>query len=330
MGVELLRRDLEPMALSVQSTRSTHKAIMAVTRQQFSPPEVSVIMASYNHAHFIASAIESVLAQSMSSWELIIVDDGSTDSSQDVICQYTEKDSRLRFFQHPYDQNLGLPATLDLGLQSARGQYVAFLESDDEWRVDCLEKRLQRLRESGADVVLNHIEIVEDKAGKTGDLYLVEGIRKHLKRYQTIFYLWEKLHFINVIPTFSCIMLKREALAKVDLIPPVSRWLDWWLWLQVSEIACFTYMDVRCTVWRRHRRSYNRRRDVRAYIKDSKAMWRAMRHFAPKWREKPPCGLWLFLSLPFSFYLLVRLAHMTRINGLLGLIRRTLSKFTPI
>lgn len=293
-------------------------------------PEVSVVMASYNHAQFIAASIESVLAQDMPDWELVIVDDGSTDSSKDIIRRYAEKDSRLRFFQHPHGENRGLPATLSLGLEQARGRYVAFLESDDEWRAGCLGKRLRRLRESGADAVFNHIEVVGDEVGKTGDLSMVEGVRKRLKKYPAAFCLWDKLCFVNVIPTFSCIMLKREALAGADLASPVSRWLDWWLWLQVAAAARFTYLDERCTVWRRHKTSYNRSRDVRSYIRDSEAMWRAMRHAAPQWGEGRPCGPRPFPGLPFSLYLLVRLAHMAEMSGPLGLTRRALCKFTPV
>jgi glycosyltransferase involved in cell wall biosynthesis len=260
-------------------------------------------------------------------WELIIVDDGSTDSSHGIIKRYTEKDTRLRFFQHPYGANRGLPATLRLGLDNVRGRYVAFLESDDAWRSNCLEKRLLRLRESGADAVFNHIELVGDKAGKTGDLPLVEGVRERFRRYPANFYLGDKLFFVNVIPTFSCIMLKAEALAEAALIPPVSRWLDWWLWLQVAATGRFTYLDEPCTFWRRHGMSYNRKRDVRGYFNDSKAMWRAMRQAVPKWNDGRLQGLRSLPALPFYVYLLLRLGHMAGMNGPMGLTRRILSKF---
>lgn len=291
------------------------------------PPEISVVMTSYNHAPFIADAVESVLAQSMTEWELIIVDDGSTDSSQDIIRSYMRKDARLRFFQHQHGDNRGLPATLHLGLDNVRGRYVAFLESDDAWRADCLEKRLRRLRESGADAVFNHIELVGDEAGKIGDLPLVEGVRKRFKRYPAAFHLWDKLLFVNVIPTFSCIMLKAEALAEVACTPPVSRWLDWWLWLQAAVTVRFTYLDEPCTFWRRHDTSYNRKRTVWGYFHDSKAMWRAIRQAIPKWKDRQPRELRNLPALPFYFYLALRLGHMAGMNGPIGLARRVLSKF---
>lgn len=291
-------------------------------------PEVSVIMASYNYERFIAVAIESVLAQSISNWELIIVDDGSVDSSTDVIRSYLGRDARIRFFQHPGNVNLGLPATLRLGLEQVRGSHVAFLESDDAWRPDCLEKRLVCLRSSGADAVFNHIEIMErDDAGKSGDSILVEMTRRRFGKYPAAFQLLEQLVFSNSIPTFSCIMLKVEMLAQADLRAPVPRWLDWWLWLEAASKGCFSYLDEPCTLWRRHALSYNHKRKTGDYSNDSRKMWAAMREAIPKWRAQLPLRLRLLLRLPFHVYLALRFLHMTVTSGPKGMARRLCSKF---
>jgi glycosyltransferase involved in cell wall biosynthesis len=288
------------------------------------PPEVSVVMTSYNYAHFIAAAIESVVAQSLSSWELIIVDDGSTDSSPDIIRRYAEEDARIFFFQHPHEENCGIAASLRLGLEHVRGQYVAFLESDDMWSADCLEKRLARLRTSGADVVFNHIEILGGaKGGKHPDTFFVEKIRDRFMAYPPVFQLRATLLGGNVIPTLSCAMLKTEGITQIDFAVPVKRWLDWWLWLQIAASGSFTYLDAPCTLWRRHEASYNHKRTVRGYFNDSKAMWNAMRNLVPQWYRGK---LRVFLNLPFPFYLPFRFLHIARTNGSTGMMWRMLSK----
>ena len=289
------------------------------------PPEVSVVMTSYNYAHFIGAAIESVIAQSLPSWELIIVDDGSTDFSPDIIRRYAEKDARIFFFQHPHGENRGLAATLRLSFEHVRGQYVAFLESDDMWSADCLEKRLVRLRTSGADVVFNHIEILgASKSGKNSDTFFVERVRDRFMAYPPVFQLRDSLLGGNVIPTFSCVMLKTERVTQIDFAVPVKRWLDWWFWLQVAASGSFTYLDAPCTLWRRHETSYNHTCTIRGYFNDSKAMWSAMRTAVPRWYKNT---LRVPLSLPFLFYLPFRFWHIVRANGPTGMMRRMLSKF---
>jgi glycosyltransferase involved in cell wall biosynthesis len=99
-------------------------------------PQVSVIMPVFNGAAYLAFAIDSVLAQTFQDWELIVIDDGSNDASALVAQAYT--DPRIRFLKNLH--NLGLPLTRNRGLDKARGNYVAFLDSDDI----ALPQRLQK------------------------------------------------------------------------------------------------------------------------------------------------------------------------------------------
>jgi glycosyltransferase involved in cell wall biosynthesis len=107
-------------------------------------PRVSIIMATHNRAHVIAQAIESVLGQSYPSWELIIVDDKSTDRTSDVVRSWSAKDSRILYF--PRNHKTNIAGASNYGLQQARGEYVAILDDDDAW-VDSskLEKQVSFL-----------------------------------------------------------------------------------------------------------------------------------------------------------------------------------------
>jgi len=102
--------------------------------------KISILIASYNYAQYIEEAINSVINQSYQNWELIIVDDGSSDNSLEIIKSYCEKDSRIKLFQHENNQNNGLKETILLGLENVMGDWVAFLESDDVFMPDNLAK----------------------------------------------------------------------------------------------------------------------------------------------------------------------------------------------
>lgn len=97
-------------------------------------PEVSVIIPCYNHDHYLPHAVNSVLAQIFGDWEAIIVDDGSTDNTREVASQFT--DPRIRYI---YQENRGLSAARNTGIRAAQGEYLAFLDADDEWEARFLE-----------------------------------------------------------------------------------------------------------------------------------------------------------------------------------------------
>jgi glycosyltransferase involved in cell wall biosynthesis len=114
-------------------------------------PTVSVVIPSYNSARFVGEAIESVLAQSYEGFELIVVDDGSTDNTRDVVARYT--DPRVRYV---YQENQERSAARNRGIREARGKYVAFLDADDLWLPKKLAEQV-RLMESQPDVGLAYV-----------------------------------------------------------------------------------------------------------------------------------------------------------------------------
>lgn len=104
-------------------------------------PQVSIIMPCYNAEHFISDAIESVILQTFSDWELLVVDDCSTDNSADIIRSFCEKDLRIKYFKT--DSPSGSPAIpRNIGIENAKGRYIAFLDSDDLWFPTKLERQL--------------------------------------------------------------------------------------------------------------------------------------------------------------------------------------------
>jgi glycosyltransferase involved in cell wall biosynthesis len=99
-----------------------------------SDPSVSVVIIFYDDERFLGEAIDSVLAQTYTAWELVLADDGSSDASSQIAARYAASDpDRIHYVEHPGHANRGISATRNLGIAAARGEHVAFLDSDDVW-----------------------------------------------------------------------------------------------------------------------------------------------------------------------------------------------------
>ena len=122
-------------------------------------PFVSVIIPAYNCEPFIEAAVRSVMEQTHRSWELLVIDDGSTDATCEIIRRLAEEDARIRFLRNPV--NIGVAGTRNRGLDESRGEYVAFLDGDDVWHPDKLEKQLQAMRAEDADVSYTSYAVVD-------------------------------------------------------------------------------------------------------------------------------------------------------------------------
>jgi glycosyltransferase involved in cell wall biosynthesis len=112
-------------------------------------PIISIIIPTYNRCNLLPRAINSVLNQSFKNFELIIVDDGSTDETKKIIEKYLKKNSRIKYI---YQKNSGSPAQpRNTGIKIAKGNYIAFLDHDDEWFNDKLEKQIKMYIKNNKD-----------------------------------------------------------------------------------------------------------------------------------------------------------------------------------
>jgi len=135
-------------------------------------PKVSIVTPTYNRARFIREAVESVLAQTMPNWELLIVDDGSTDDTREVLASYLA-DERIQYIYQP---NQGQSVARNAALAKARGEFVGFLDSDDLWRAQKLERQLS-IFEAQPDVHIVHgDESIIDEHG-------LEISQENMRRY---------------------------------------------------------------------------------------------------------------------------------------------------
>jgi hypothetical protein len=121
-------------------------------------PRVSVIMIFLNAERFIDEAIRSVLAQTVNDWELVLVDDGSTDSGREIVLSYVDSEpERIRLYEHPGLANRGTGPSRNLGMRMARGRYLAFLDADDAYEPHRLERCVTLLDNDPAiGIVISH------------------------------------------------------------------------------------------------------------------------------------------------------------------------------
>ena len=137
---------------------------MSVQTEEKKRPEISVIVPVYNVAPYLSACLDSVLAQTFREFELILVDDGSTDGSREIAKEYEAKDERVRLFLHRWNQ--GLASSLNMGLELSQGTFVAFADADDIVAPKYLESLHHAATTSGADILATGFR---EFHGQTGD-----------------------------------------------------------------------------------------------------------------------------------------------------------------
>lgn len=218
--------------------------------------KISIIMASYNYAHFIGEAIESVINQTYKNWELIIIDDASADNSLEVIEEYVKKDSRIKLLIN--EKNLGLAGTIKKGIESATGNWIAFLESDDIFSQNSLEEKVKAIN-SNAGIIYTDLELFGDEKSFYKYQNYINDINKYfiqLDNSKFVKNFKEIIPKVNPIPTFSVVMVKKELLEKCNFNSICKASLDYYLWAQLAAETSVYYIHQKLTKWRLHEDSY--------------------------------------------------------------------------
>lgn len=141
---------------------------------QRTAPRVSVIMPAYNAERFLETAIRSVMEQTVTDWELIVIDDCSADRSFAVAEKMASLDPRIVALRN--ESNAGVAKTRNRGIDLAKGSYIAFLDSDDVWHPEKLERQLDIIEECGADICYCAYSIIDSSGDKVKADYLVPPV----------------------------------------------------------------------------------------------------------------------------------------------------------
>jgi glycosyltransferase involved in cell wall biosynthesis len=121
---------------------------------------ISIITPNFNCVFYIAQTIKSVLAQTYKDWELLIVDDCSTDGSYEIAMEYANEDNRIKVFR--MEQQSGAAACRNKAIELSQGDYLAFLDSDDLWLPEKLEKQMQFMLENNSDFSFTEYEHIHE------------------------------------------------------------------------------------------------------------------------------------------------------------------------
>lgn len=128
-------------------------------------PLISIIIPTYNRAHIIGETLDSIIAQTYTNWECIVVDDGSSDNSAEVMAKYIAKDSRFRYYNRPKDRLKGPCSCRNFGFERSKGDFINFFDSDDLLMLEALEKALSCFNVEVDAVIMNAV-LTDFKTGK--------------------------------------------------------------------------------------------------------------------------------------------------------------------
>lgn len=240
--------------------------------------KVSIITPTYNSEKYIANTIKSVQDQTYSNWEMIIVDDCSTDNTCEIVEKIMQKDSRIKLFRQ--EQNAGAGKARNRSMQNATGRFIAFLDADDIWLPEKLEKQIRFMIENKYGFSCTSYEVISD-AGKK--------LNKNV-------YMLPKVDYVgfltnNLLQTVGIMVDKNIVDEKCLVMPDIRRRQDAATWLQILKAGhdCYGISEV-LAQYRRAEKSLSSNK-----IKAVKGIWSLYRDI-----EK--------LSLPFSCYCFVRYA----------------------
>lgn len=183
-------------------------------------PLVSIIIPIYNSEKFIAEAVESVQKQTYHNWEIILVDDCSTDNSSSIVLEMMQKDERIQF--HRLNTNSGTGIARKLGVSKASGRYISFLDADDLWKPKKLEKQLNFLKENNLPFTFSYYDWIDEEG---------ELLNKRVEAPQNLSY--RQLFFCNYIGNLTGIY-DVSYFGKME-ISPIRKRQDWMHWLSILK-----------------------------------------------------------------------------------------------
>ena len=205
---------------------------------------VSIITPTFNSERFIAETILSVQAQTYKDWEMIIVDDCSTDRTAEIVASFQEKDSRIKYFHNA--TNKGSAFSRNLALQNAKGKWIAFLDSDDLWHPEKLEKQIEFMTKNNFHFSYTNYCEIDENSKETG--ILITGpkiITNNLMKA----YCWP-----------GCLTIMYDA-KKIGLLQSADLEIneEYSIWIKASNKSNCYLLDENLAKYRRHSQSLSNR-----------------------------------------------------------------------
>ena len=257
-------------------------------------PLVSVIIPTYNKALYLKEAIESVLNQTYKNLELLVIDDGSTDNTAEIIKLFN--DNRLIYF---YQNNKGPAAARNVGIENSKGEFIAFLDSDDLWLEEKLEKQIKFLKENNEVGMLGtgFYKIDENKniIGKKQFPADNDRLKKILIKFNPF--------------AQSSVILRKEVIQKVGKYDEsFLESEDYDFWLRIARYYKIANLPEYLVMKRFYKENLSPVKDKKQLRFNLKAKKNAiLRGQYPKWCYLYLIQLWFFAKMPFFIRRLIRI-----------------------
>lgn len=187
---------------------------------------VSIIMPAYNCAKYIEESINSVLAQNYKKWELLVLDDGSKDDTLKIIEEFSQKDNRIKSL--PNGKNMGVSATRNRGIELAKGDWIAFLDSDDMWEYTKLEKQLEVAEKKAAEFLFTGASYINEEGVPFKGIFEVPEMVNY-----------KKLRNHNVI-SCSSVLVKKKYFDNIKMEKDEMH-EDFAVWLRILRLGIKAY-----------------------------------------------------------------------------------------
>jgi len=208
-------------------------------------PKVSIVMPVLNGSKYIDHAIESILSQTVRDFELLVVDDGSTDDTPERIARFGQRANVRRI---PHEQTLGIARSVNDGLREATGQYIGFLDHDDAWLPHFLETQ-SRYLDAHPDVGMVHSDFQTiDGDGKILEHSVAESRRRGLRPSGHVF----PQLFMDSFVVGNSVLIRRECFEKLGGFDESLRWADYNMWMRIARFYRVDYVPEVLTQYRQH------------------------------------------------------------------------------
>lgn len=185
-------------------------------------PVVSIVMPAYNASAFIAESIFSVQEQTFDSWELLIIDDASTDNTLNIIKDFAQRDHRIIVHSLPVNQGAGFAR--NIGIKASKGNYISFLDADDLWKPHKVRTQLDFMKKNGVAVSFSSYELMEENG---------TSLNQKVQALEELSF--SKLLRANYVGNLTGMYCSGE-IGKI-YSPPIRKRQDWGLWLKAVEKA---------------------------------------------------------------------------------------------
>lgn len=207
---------------------------MSTVKEQ---PLVSIVIATYNMAQYLPQAVESILSQSWKNFELIIVDDGSTDNTEQVIQAYIDN-HRVKYIKN---ENQGQPRAKNCGLLHTKGQFIAFCDGDDLWEANKLLAQMPLFDNPKVGVVFSDVSLIDENNKRHTPTEIITAFRGKVT---------ERLLHKNFVP-FGTSVIRRQCMEQNGVFDEEFRMgIDWDLWLRYSINWEFDFTLDRTYIYR--------------------------------------------------------------------------------